>query len=96
MRGGKVTVETGVKINLTTNKPDGFTGWVGDNKTKMTQTGIIYHETANYPGKAGMELIVKDGVTIKGIDHSIEILSNEENPQVTIGNGNYNPVYPEN
>lgn len=95
MRGGSVTVKSGAKINITTDKPEGFTGWVGDNKTKMTQSGIIYHESANYPGKTGMELIVEDGVTINAIDHSIEVLSNEETPRVTIGTGNYTPVYPE-
>ena len=95
MRGGEVTVKKGVKINITTDKEEGFTGWVGDNKTKMTQSGIIYHETANYPGKAGMKLVVEDGVTINAIDHSIEILSNEEVPNTKIGVGHYNPNYPE-
>lgn len=71
MRAGNVTVKKGVKINLTTDKGTNFTGYVGDNKTKMTQSGIIYHESANYPGKAGMSLVVEDGVNITGIAHSI-------------------------
>ena len=95
MRAGEVEVKKGVKINITTDKGNDFTGWVGDNKTKMTQSGIIYHESANYPGKQGMKLTVDDGVTISAINHSIEILSNEETPNVKIGTGNYNPSYPE-
>lgn len=95
MRGGQVTVKKGVKINLTTDKGIDFTGYVGDNKTKMNQSGIIYHESANYPGKAGMSLTVEDGVKITGVAHSIEILSNEATPNVSIGNGDYIPTYPE-
>ena len=94
MRAGEVEVKSGVKINLTTDDED-FTGYVGDNKTKMTQSGIIYHESANYPGKTGMKLTVDNGVTINAINHSIQILSNEITPNVTIGQGTYNPAYPE-
>jgi hypothetical protein len=71
MRAGNVKVKNGIKIYITTDKGNDFTGWVGDNKTKMSQSGIIYHESANYPGKQGMELVVNDGVTINAINHSI-------------------------
>jgi len=84
MRAGEVIVKKGVKINISTNKEDGFSGWVGDNKTKMKQSGIIYHESANYPAKTGMKLTVENGVSINAVDENIEILSNEENPQVII------------
>lgn len=95
MRAGVVEIKKGVQINLTSDD-EKFEGFVGDNKTKMKQSGIIYHESANYPGKANMELIIEDGVTVKGINHSIEILSNETQPKVTIGKGTYSPAYPEN
>ena len=95
IRGGKVTVKSGVKINLTTDKPEGFGGMVGDSEIVMYQSGIIFHQTANYPDKANMELTVEDGVTINAIAHSIEVLSEEENPKVTIGQGQYVPAYPE-
>lgn len=95
MRGGNVTVKKGVKIITTTDKGSDFTGYVGDNKTKMSQSGIIYHETANYPGKAGMKLTVESGVKISSIVHSIEILSNEETPNVLIRQGDFSPAYPE-
>ena len=42
-----------------------------------------------------MELIVDDGVIINAIDHSIEVLSDEAAPRVSIGQGQYNPAYPE-
>ena len=84
MRGGDVTIKNGVEINTVTDKEEGFTGWVGDNKTKMSQSGVIYHETANYPGKTGMKLTVEDGVSINAVDKAIEILSNEETPNVFI------------
>lgn len=82
MRGGDVTVKSGVKITTTAaDQP----GWVGDNKTKMSQSGIIYHESANYPGKAGMKLTVEDGVIFDVAGEDIEILSNEATPNVHIG-----------
>ncbi len=95
MRGGDVTVKSGVQINIVSDKPEGFSGKVGDKEVKMSQSGIIYHESADYPGKSGMKLTVEDGVTINAVDHAIEILSNEETPNVTIGVGDYTPVYPE-
>ena len=81
MRGGNVIIRSGAKIT-TTGDPTA-TGWVGDNKTKMSNAAIIYHETANYPGKAGMSLIVEPGVIFNVTGKKIEILSNEETPNVT-------------
>lgn len=81
MRAGNVTVKSGVKITTTDATEN---GWVGDNKTKMSQSGIIYHEAANYPGKEGMSLVVEEGVIINAADEAIEVISNEETPNVTI------------
>lgn len=91
MRAGNVTINGGT---ITANGTAGTSGWVGDNKTKMSKSAIIYHETANYPGKAGMSLTINGG-TFKGVDHSLEILSNEEHPQVFVNQGNFEPNYPE-
>ena len=89
MRGGHVTINDGM---ITATGVAGTTGWVGDNKTKMSKSGIIYHESANYPGKEGMRLDVNGGV-ITGVDHSIEVLSNEAEPQVFISGGSLFPAY---
>ena len=70
-------------------------GWIGDRKTVMEGvSAIIYDEAANYPGKAGMKLTINGG-TITGIDHSIQVRSNELTPQVFVNGGNLTPVYPE-
>ena len=91
MRGGTVVINDGAITAIAgTNVP----GWVGDNKTKMNASGIIYHESANYPGKEGINLTVAGGV-ITGVDHSIEILSNEATPNVTVTGGVFSPAYPE-
>jgi hypothetical protein len=92
MRGGHVTINEGI---IAATGEAGTTGWVGDNKTKMSKSAIIYHESANYPGKAGMSLVINGG-TIIGVDHSVEVLSNEDTPNVTITNGEFDPAYPEN
>ena len=81
-RAGNLTVKSGVKI--TTTGEQGATGWVGDNKTKMSNAGIIYHEAANYPGKEGMSLTIEDGVIFDTVGEHIEIISNEETPNINI------------
>ena len=91
MRAGFVTINGG-EIVATTG--DHVPGWIGDNKAKMNASGVIYHESANYPGKAGMMLVVNDG-EITGADHSIEVLSNEAVPNVSVNGGTLVPEYPE-
>lgn len=91
MRAGNVTINGG-EIIATTG--DHVPGWIGDKKTRMNASGIIYHESADYPGKAGMSLVVNDG-EITGAEHSIEVLSNEAAPNVTVNGGNLTPAYPE-
>lgn len=88
MRGGTVVINGG---EITAIKGDHVPGWVGDNKTKMTASAVIYHEKANYPGKAGMSLTINDGV-FTGADHSVEILSNESQPNVHINGGEFIPA----
>ena len=82
MRAGTVTVKSGVQI-ITTAAAE--PGWVGDNKVKMSQAGIIYHEAANYPGKEGMSLVVEKNVIFDVAGEEVEVISNEETPNVTIG-----------
>lgn len=91
MRAGDVTINGGT---ITATGEAGTTGWVGDNKTKMSKSAVIYHESANYPGKAGMSLYIGGG-TFNGVDHALEILSNEATPNVTVAGGTFNPAYPE-
>ena len=97
MRGGDVTINGGT-ITATNVDKNGNTvadGWIGDKNTVMTGcSAIIFHETANYPGNAGMKLTVNGG-TITGIDHSIQVLSESENPQVFVTGGTLTPAYPE-
>ena len=97
MRAGDVTINNGTIIATNVDKNGNVVadGKIGDDPTVMEGcSAIIYHETANYPGKAGMKLTVKGG-TITGVDHSIQVLSNEEVPQVFVEGGNLTPVYPE-
>ena len=92
MRGGQVEINTGATITATGTA--GTTGKIGTSETLMTKSAIIYHESADYPGKSGMTLTVNDG-TITGVDHSIEVLSNEVEPQVVVTGGTLTPTYPE-
>ena len=91
MRGGNVTINNGTVTAITGSH---VPGWVGDNKTKMSASAVIYHESANYPGKEGMSLTINGGNFV-GADHSVEVLSNEVTPNVTVTGGSFNPAYPE-
>lgn len=89
MRGGNVTINGG---EIIAEKKTHVPGWVGDNKTKMSASAVIYHESANYPGKAGMSLTITGGKFV-GADHSLEVLSNEATPNVTVTGGEFAPAY---
>jgi hypothetical protein len=97
MRAGDVTINGG-KITATNVDKNGnivADGKIGDDPTVMEGcSAIIYHETANYPGKEGMKLTIKGG-TITGVDHSLQVLSNEALPQVFVTGGTLTPAYPE-
>ena len=93
MRAGTVTINGGsITGQPSENRPSGSVGWIGDNKVKMSQSGIIYHESANYPGKAGMNLTINGGI-ITGDAYSLEVLSNEVEPAVTVTGGEFTPAY---
>ena len=97
MRGGDVQIHGG-KITATKTDKQGVEvpdGKIADrNSVMLGCAAIIYDEAANYPGKAGMKLTV-DGGIITGVDHSIQVLSNEEIPQVFVTGGTLTPAYSE-
>lgn len=95
MRGGDVTINGGsiTATNVDKNGNVVADGKIGDDPTVMEGcSAVIYHESANYPGKEGMKLTIKGG-TITGVDHSVEVLSNEETPNVTVTGGRLMPEY---
>ena len=94
MRAGNVVINNAEIIAGKKDSDSHSPGWVGDNKTKMSASAVIYHESANYPGKAGMSLEINGG-TFVGADHAVEVLSNEAAPNVTINGGEFTPAYPE-
>ena len=97
MRAGDVTINGGsiTATNVDKNGNIVADGKIGDDPTVMTGcSAVIYHEKANYPGKEGMKLTVTGG-EITGIDHAIEILSNEETPNVHVTGGTFTPDFPE-
>ena len=95
MRAGNVTINGGeIVAQASENRPAGSTGWIGDKKKNMTQSAVIYDEASNYPGKAGMSLTINGG-EFTGMAHSVEVLSNEVEPDVVITGGEFTPDYPE-
>lgn len=99
-RAGNITINGGsIEAKASENRPAGSTGWVGDLKTEagqMTQSAIIYHQKANYPGMQhdGMSLTINNG-TFTGTAHALEILSNEAEPNVHVNGGTFQPDFPE-
>lgn len=90
MRGGHVLINDGTIVATGTA---GTTGKIGDHPAGMSKSGIIYHQLAHYPGGYDMRLEIKGG-TIIGVDHSVEVLSDEEQPSVIVTGGQFNPAYP--
>ena len=90
MRAGNVTINDAEVIAKKKDSGSHSPGWVGDNKSNMTASAVIYHESANYPGKAGMSLTINDGIFV-GVGHAVEVLSNEVNPNVHINGGAFSP-----
>lgn len=91
MRAGAVTINGG---EIVATSGDHVPGYIGDKKQRMYASAIIYDFNAAYPGRAGMCLTINDGV-FTGADHSLEVLSDEMQPQVTVNGGTFTPVYPE-
>ena len=91
IRAGTVVINDGA---ITSIGEAGTTGWIGTDKTQMSKSAIIFHETADYPGQENMSLTISGG-TITGEDHSVEILSDNPEPNVLITGGTFNPAYPE-
>lgn len=91
MRAGNVTINNGTITAITGSHVPGY---VGDKKKQMSASAVIYDEASNYPGKEGMSLTINGGNFV-GADHSIEVLSNEVTPNVTVTGGNFSPAYPE-
>ena len=90
MRGGSVTINGG----SVETRGTGAGGMVGDSPAIMDHSAVIYHETANFPGEDGMSLRITGGKFI-GVEHSVNVLSNEVAPRVIITGGEFTPAYPE-
>ena len=88
MRAGNVTLNGG----SVETRGSGSGGRVGDSRFIMDHSAVIYHETANYPAKEGMTLTITGG-TYVGVEHSVNVLSNEVSQNVFITGGNFNPPY---
>jgi len=88
MRAGNVVINDG---EITAIMGDHVPGYVGDKKKVMSASAVIYDEASNYPGKAGMSLVINGG-TFVGADHAVEILSNEATPNVEINGGSFTPA----
>lgn len=65
-------------------------GKVDEDNTKLTHSAVVYHEAANFPAKEGMSLTINGGTFI-GTAYSVDIVSNEKNPNVFISGGKFTP-----
>ena len=92
MRGGTVLINT-CEVTANKNAQNSHSpGKIGNNTTLMSASAVIYHESADYPGKFGMSLTINNGVFV-GADHAVEIISNEAEPNVYINGGSFTPTF---
>lgn len=99
MRAGNVTINNGTITATNVDKEGRIVadGKIADDPTIMEGcSAVIFHETSNYPGqKLGEMKLTINGGTITGVDHSVQVLSNAEEPKVFVTGGTLKPVYPE-
>ena len=83
MRGGELNMTGGsIQVMGTAH------GWVGDRKTKLNASGIIYDYQANYPAKDTLAVYVGPDAVIHGVDADVQIYKGaQETPNVTVENG---------
>ena len=84
MRGGELHMTGG---SVTSTGEPGTTGWVGDKKTKMNLSAVIYDYHANYPAKDTLLVEIGEGVELTGVDAQVQVYSSEEHPKVTVAEG---------
>lgn len=95
MRAGNVTINGG-SITATNVDKDGnpvADGKIGDDRRVMDGcSAIIFDEASNYPGQGDITMkLTINGGTITGVDHSVQVLSNAEDPAVEIKGGTLTP-----
>ena len=88
-RGGKVNITDGT---ITATGDSSITGKVGDSRVVVTCSGIVYDKNSKYPAKDSLEIKVSGG-TITGSKASIDVLTDEEEPNITVRGGTLTPPY---
>lgn len=97
MRGGEVTINNGTvtATNVDKNGETVADGRVGDGATVLTGcSAIVYEKLAGYSGNTKPMKLTITGGTITGVDKSIDVISDEENPQIIVTGGTLTPPYP--
>ena len=88
-RGGKVNISGG-QIMASGNATK--IGKVGDSRVVVPCSGIVYDKNSNYPGMDTLEIKVTGGF-ISGAKSSIEVLTDEETPNIKVLGGTLVPKY---
>jgi hypothetical protein len=86
MRSGTAVITNGLIIAEGVNP-----GTVGNDDAIVTHSAIIFHQTSGYTHSQSMGLTIDDGRFV-GVQHSVEILSNEVEPNVHISGGYFSPA----
>lgn len=96
MRGGDVTINGG-SITATGTDKNGnpvADGKIADEGTVMTGvSAIVYHKMTGYSGATKPMKLTVNGGTITGVDYSIQVISDEEHPDITVTGGTLTPAY---
>lgn len=86
MRGGQLNFNGGTIVaNTTEARPSGSVGKVGDSRVVVGIAGIVYDKNSKYPGKDTLEVNINGG-SITGADYSLQVLTDEAEPAISIAN----------
>lgn len=92
MRAGTVVINDGEVTAKKKGSDSHSPGYVEQMNKQMSASAVIYDEASDFPSKDGMSLTIHNG-TFTGVDHSLEILSNEVEPAVIVTGGTFVPDY---
>jgi len=79
-RGGVSTINSGEII--ATAHPTLEVGKVGDSRQVVPCSAIVYDKNSKYPAMDSLQIVVENGVALSGAHSDIEIISDEEQPNV--------------
>ena len=104
MNGGKIKANGGAGVVcrggssellggeiITTAHPSLEVGKVGDSRVVVPCSAVVYDKNSKYPAMDSLEIIIGENMVLNGAHSDVEIISEEEQPNIIDNRPNANP-----